>query len=91
MGLDRETATPDSQRAVAIRDQLDRGFRRLLPEERAIIVLRHYLGLSTHECAEILQIPPGTVQSRLHYAMDAMRTALAADERGQSLAVEAVR
>ena len=75
------TTFPDSQDDLARRDQLERGFRRLTPDQRAVLVLRHYLGLSTDECAEILGIPPGTVQSRLHLARDAMRAALAADER----------
>jgi RNA polymerase sigma-70 factor (ECF subfamily) len=36
-----EPATPDAQRAVAVRDQLDRGFRRLSPEQRTVVVLHH--------------------------------------------------
>ena len=44
-----DRTTPDDQRALAVRDQLDRGFRRLSPEQRAVIVLHHYLGLSLAE------------------------------------------
>jgi RNA polymerase sigma-70 factor, ECF subfamily len=86
-----EPATGDAQRAVAVRDQLDRGFRRLSPEQRAVIVLHHYLGLSLAESAEVLSIPLGTMQSRLSRATQAMRAALEADERPPVGAVEVAR
>jgi RNA polymerase sigma-70 factor (ECF subfamily) len=86
-----EPTTPDAQRAVAVRDQLDRGFRRLSPEQRAVIVLHHYLGLSLAESAEALTIPLGTMQSRLSRATQAMRAALDADERPAVGAVEVAR
>ena len=38
-------AAPDELLTVADRDQLERGFRRLPPDQRAILVLHHYLGL----------------------------------------------
>ena len=72
---------PDETSALADRDQVDRGFRRLPPEQRALLVLHHYLGLTPSEIAETLGVPPGTVRSRLHYAHRAMRAALEADER----------
>lgn len=71
----------DDQVSVADRDQLERGFRRLPTDQRAILVLHHYLGLEPGEIAETLGIPPGTARSRLHYAHRAMRAALEADER----------
>lgn len=86
-----EPATPDGQRAIALRDQLDRGFRRLSPEQRAVIVLHHYLGLSLAESADVLAIPLGTMQSRLSRATQAMRAALEADERPTVGAVEVAR
>src|SRR5512144_111647 len=58
----------DDYVSVADRDELERGFRRLPVEQRAIIVLRHYVGLETSEIAEIVGIPAGTVRSRLHHA-----------------------
>jgi RNA polymerase sigma factor (sigma-70 family) len=86
-----ESMAPDEQRAVAVRDQLDRGFRRLSPEQRTVIVLHHYLGLSLAESAEALAIPLGTMQSRLSRATQAMRAALEADERPTVGAVEVAR
>ncbi len=72
---------PDEMDLIHDRDQLDRGFRRLPPEQRAVLVLRHYLGLEPNEIAEHLGIPEGTARSRLHYAHRAMRAALEADLR----------
>ena len=43
--------------------------------------MRYYLGLSLPELAETLSLPLGTVKSRLHYAMEALRAALEADLR----------
>ena len=74
-------AAPDDLLSVADRDQLDRGFRRLPPEQRAILVLHHYLGYEPSEIAETLGIPAGTARSRLHHAHRAMRAALEADAR----------
>lgn len=63
------------------RDRIERGFRRLPPDQRAILVFTHYLGLTPAEIAERLGIPVGTARSRLHYAHRAMRAAIEADER----------
>jgi RNA polymerase sigma-70 factor (ECF subfamily) len=86
-----EPATSDDQAALALRDQLDRGFARLSTEHRTVLVLVHYLGLSLNDTAAAVGIPLGTVQSRLNRATAAMRAALAADERAPSPATDAVR
>jgi len=79
-------ATSDSDLLTVVnRDLLERGFRRLTPDQRAILVLRHYAGYSMSEIAETLGIPPGTVRSRLHHAHRAMRAAVEADDRSQVL------
>jgi RNA polymerase sigma-70 factor (ECF subfamily) len=74
-------AAPDELLNVAERDVLERGFRRLPPDQRAILVLHHYLGFAPSEIAETLGIPAGTARSRLHHAHRAMRAALEADAR----------
>ena len=74
-------AGPDDLLSVADRDQLERGFRRLPPEQRAILVLHHFLGYTASEVGETLGIPAGTTRSRLHHAHRAMRAALEADAR----------
>ena len=72
---------PDQLLTVVVRDQLERGFRRLPPEQRAILTLHHFVGYSPAEIAETLGIPAGTARSRLHHAHRAMRAALEADAR----------
>lgn len=76
-------AAPDELRGIADRDQLERGFRRLPPEQRAILVMHHYAGYAPAEIAELLGIPDGTARSRLHNAHRAMRAALDADARAE--------
>jgi RNA polymerase sigma-70 factor (ECF subfamily) len=63
------------------RDRIERGFRRLPPEQRAILVLHHFVGYEPSEIGETLGIPAGTARSRLHHAHRAMRAALEADAR----------
>jgi len=76
-----ETSAPDSANSVAVRDELERGFRRLTPEQRAVVVLHHYLGYPLTEIAATLAIPVGTARSRLHYATRQLRAAIEADAR----------
>ncbi|HEX5014578.1 MAG TPA: RNA polymerase sigma factor [Candidatus Limnocylindrales bacterium] len=82
-------ADADAFAAVRDRDQVERGFRQLSVEHRAVLVLRYYLDLSPDEIAETLGIPAGTIRSRLFYGMQSLRAALDADERPR--AREAVR
>jgi RNA polymerase sigma-70 factor (ECF subfamily) len=81
-----EPETPDDGMSIVTRDLLERGFRRLPPDQRAMLVLTHYQGLTPTEIAERLGIPVGTARSRLHYAHRAMRAALEADERQSAVA-----
>jgi RNA polymerase sigma-70 factor (ECF subfamily) len=71
----------DEYNSVVDRDQLDRGFRRLPPEQRAVFVFHHYLGLTLIEVAAELGVPLGTIKSRLHYATNTLRAAIEADLR----------
>ena len=68
----------DETSQVADRDELERAFRWLSIEQRAVFVLHHYLGLPLVEVAELLGIPAGTVRSRLHYAIRSLRAAIEA-------------
>src|SRR4051812_23928358 len=79
-------ATRDATQDVIARDALDRGFRRLPPEQRAAFVLHHYLGWSVAEIAENLGVPSETIRSRLRYATSTLRAALDADARTTSTA-----
>ncbi len=71
----------DAFGSVVDRDQLERAFRRLSLDQRAVVVLHHYLDLPRDAIAEALGIPIGTVHSRLRGAMAALRAALEADAR----------
>jgi RNA polymerase sigma-70 factor (ECF subfamily) len=72
-------------------DQLDRvleaweisdALSGLSPEHRAALLEVHYRGRTVNEAAEILHVPPGTVKSRVFYALRAMRLRL--EERGMT-------
>jgi RNA polymerase sigma-70 factor (ECF subfamily) len=76
-----ELAGPDALGSVVDRDQLERGFRRLSIEHRAVVVLHHYLDMPIESVAETLGVPVGTVRSRLLHAMRGLRAALDADAR----------
>jgi RNA polymerase sigma-70 factor (ECF subfamily) len=76
-----EPADAEGLSSVVDRDQLERGFRRLSIDHRAVVVLHHYLDLSLDEVAGVLGVPVGTVRSRLHHAMRGLRAALEADAR----------
>lgn len=47
---------------------VQRGLMELSPEQRTVIVLRHFLELSHHEMSDLLKVPEKTVKSRLHTA-----------------------
>jgi len=72
-------AAPDGLVSIDDRDALDRAFRRLTVEQRAVFVLHHHVGLPLTEIADTLGIPAGTARSRLHYATRILRAAVEAD------------
>jgi RNA polymerase sigma-70 factor (ECF subfamily) len=76
-----EPAESDRAADLADRDELERGLRRLTVAQQTILVLHFYVGLSPSEAADALDIPVGTAKSRLHYAIEALRAAIQADER----------
>jgi len=71
---------PDRSGLLADRDQLDHALRLLEPDLRAIVVLHYYLDLTLPETADALRLPVGTIKSRLHRALTALRVTVAADE-----------
>jgi RNA polymerase sigma-70 factor (ECF subfamily) len=62
-------------------DEIERAFRHLSEAHRVVLVLQHILGLSTTEVAAALDIPAGTAKSRSHFALQALRSALASEAR----------
>jgi len=77
----QEPATAGEFDSLIDRDLLEAAFRRISVEHRAVVVLHHYLDLSLDRVADILGVPVGTVNSRLHHAMRSMRAALDAEAR----------
>ena len=75
------TTEPDPADRIADRDQLDRALDGLPLGHRAVVVLKYFADLSNAQIAEAVGIPEGTVRSRLHYAIAAMRATLEADAR----------
>jgi RNA polymerase sigma factor (sigma-70 family) len=68
-----EAALQDKERDELVR----RAVLELPPASREVLVLREYEGLSYREIADTLNIPTGTVMSRLNYARKRLREALA--------------
>lgn len=62
---------------LAAVEQVREALDRLEPEQREIVVLREYQGLSYQEIADVLKVPVGTVRSRLFRAKLALRDLLA--------------
>ena len=79
-----EPTIDDAGVTLAARDELERGFRHLSLDQRAVLVLHFYLGLPLTEVADILGIPEGTAKSRLHRATQMLRAAIAADARSMA-------
>jgi RNA polymerase sigma-70 factor (ECF subfamily) len=86
-----DSPEPDETGLILDRDQLDRGFRKLDVNHRAVVVLYYYVGLRPEEAAEVLGWPAGTVRSRLQRAIQQMRATLDADARADALVEGRVR
>jgi RNA polymerase sigma-70 factor, ECF subfamily len=82
-----EVGSPDGSDEFEQRgpDEVDAALDRLLtsdalmhlsPEHRAVVRRSYYLGWTIAQIADDLQIPEGTVKSRLHYALHALRVTL---------------
>jgi RNA polymerase sigma-70 factor (ECF subfamily) len=63
------------------RDVLANAIATLPPDHRIVVVLRYYLDLPVEAIAGRLDIPAGTVSSRLHYALKRLRAAIEAPDR----------
>ena len=74
--LDRLPAKNPGNHRQEIEEIVQQGIRRLKPQYRAVIVLRLIRGYSTIETAEILNLPKGTVLSRLSRAQKKLREIL---------------
>lgn len=66
----------DPFRAALDRDEVGRALQALPADQRAVVVLRYWRDLPLEEIAERLAVPLGTVKSRLHYGLLAMRNVI---------------
>lgn len=64
------------------RDVLGPALLTLSAEHRIVVALRFYRDLAIDEIASRLDIPAGTVQSRLHYALQRLHAAIDAADAG---------
>lgn len=74
-------AVGDVSASLADQDALERAFRHLDPDQRSLVVLYYYEGLSLGEAAAAVGIPGGTAKSRLARARETLRATLDADAR----------
>ncbi len=81
------TKMPDT---IADRDELEQAFKALTPEHRAVLALRYYSDLPLAEIAEILDVPVGTVGSRLHHAIRRLRAVLQQERRDEPVVEHAL-
>src|SRR3569833_3198614 len=73
-----EPAVPvPADRVVTLRAVLE-AMTELTEQQREILIYTHYLGYSVEQTAAVFSLAPGTVKSRVHYAMRALRASLRA-------------
>ena len=76
-------AGPDEAANTALRDEADAELRaalaRLPEDQRRVLELRYFVELDLSEISAVTDVPLGTVKSRLHRALGALRAALVAN------------
>jgi RNA polymerase sigma-70 factor (ECF subfamily) len=71
-----EQTTTDGTQQIVDRQLVLSAMRTLSPEHRAVLVECYFRGATVAQAAAALGVPPGTVKSRTHYALHALRTAI---------------
>jgi RNA polymerase sigma-70 factor, ECF subfamily len=79
--LDILAAGAAADRAADAEDAVGRALMSLKPDDRAVVVLRHFVSFSYQEIADVLEIPVQTVKSRLFTARERLRLGLAGGVR----------
>jgi RNA polymerase sigma-70 factor (ECF subfamily) len=69
------TAADDS---LEVDDRVERALMDLKPDDRAVVVLKHFVSFSYEEIADVLEVPVKTVKSRLFTARERLRLVLLA-------------
>jgi RNA polymerase sigma-70 factor (ECF subfamily) len=66
----------DSDKAVEVEERVGRALLELKPDDRAVVVLRHFVSFSYDEISDVLGVPVKTVKSRLFTARERLRQVL---------------
>jgi RNA polymerase sigma factor (sigma-70 family) len=88
---DLSVFTDDPFKAAIARNEVASLLHVLNPDQRVVVALRFWRDLSLQQIADLLGVPLGTVQSRLHYALRALRDEADRTARGARLSAEARR
>lgn len=56
---------------------IDEALQQLTTTERELIHIKYFLGLKNKEIAQLLEIPEGTVKSRIHHTLKKLKPLLA--------------
>lgn len=73
-GLTAAGSTPDQ--VTEVQDRVGKALLQLTPDDRAVVVLRHFVSFTYEEIADVLEIPVKTVKSRLFTARERLRVIL---------------
>lgn len=76
LDIEAGTAISDASQPTSDRDAISRAMVRLDADHRIVVILRYWADLTVEEIAARLDVPAGTVKSRLHYALRSMRPRL---------------
>jgi RNA polymerase sigma-70 factor (ECF subfamily) len=71
-----EQPVADAAQQIADRNLVHAALRTLSKEHRQVLLECYFLGASVADAAQTLGVPPGTVKSRTHYALHALRHAI---------------
>jgi RNA polymerase sigma-70 factor, ECF subfamily len=77
-----EVPAVDEFHALLAEDEVTRAVGRMSPEHRIVIAMRFWQDLTLEETADRLGLPVGTVKSRQHYALQALRAEFKASSHG---------
>jgi RNA polymerase sigma-70 factor, ECF subfamily len=76
-----EVESADTFASMQVGDEVAGAVARLGPDHRIVIALRYWRDMTLEQVAETLGLPLGTVKSRLHYALAALKTEMKGMER----------
>lgn len=75
-GLDIPTAGTAADDTLEVDDRVEKALMGLKPDDRAVVVLKHFVSFSYEEIADVLGVPVKTVKSRLFTARERLRLVL---------------